>query len=686
MTMINFLVIISLFLWNISPVSAAESPLYSTVSQIFRYNTESISNFIDQINHSGSRNNQSGLITDPSGIEEINRIIAQNKSFLDQLGNKPVYKMIGLGSETPSLSEKIEQTKAAAATIYSGVQILRSRTQLLTQKWSSLTEDETKAELTTLSSIFTQDSKSKNTSLIALCTWLKTAWDNPVLVNLLDETSATQSQIENLLNDTVASGKISNPAVLNQLLLHLDKLDSLVGNSLAGAQDPNLYGIIKKNSDLLTQLDKLSAKGMSLLSEIKDDPTKDQTNTIEDLKKTVLGINLLPNASVFFSAQANSFTTTNQILDLLAIIDTNKLYLSSQVGQPVSHLWLENGSIFFRIVSSNPSRTQIQKVPVKFLLPPEINSEQILNHDPTLAITTEPIEKALMVSGEVLLGPLETRTLSVEVEDIWNIYPDEVEGLRAEVKLLADSLKNSPEFPQVLGMEKEINILLSQDQIKQQKVVTPTAKITTFREIALNLNSIEGKINSFKTTLSNSKIGPSTPIQGSLIFLVFTIVFLVIFFNALKSEPGGKKINLAAYQETPETKPRNRTVLKRNRVVSTLMITLVFGGLGAIGTSLAIKNNTTPTAQNLSPTQVLGTTTENLPTKFPYQANLKFPTIGNIPIRSAPTTDSPQIGSLKEPLTVSVFKRVGRWVQITGEASDGQSSGWWINERYLEAI
>ena len=634
-----------------------------------------------------------------SDTEEINNIIAQNKLRLENLNSKPVFRLLDEGSNTLKLSDKLDQTKVAAANIYSGIQNLKNRILLLAIKWPDISDSEVKSELTSLSSIFTQDTNQKNSSLASTTEWLKSSWDNPTITNLMDEAQTAQSQIDNLLNDVITGGKINSATVLDPIIARISKLDELVGSSLATATDPSLFGFIRKTSDQIDIFDKQSAEGIRILTSINDNPSIDMNYDIEQLKSSIIGTNLIPNANLFFTSSKDPNATPNSVLGLLALIDTNKKLLSGKTGAPIQHLWLEEGSIVFRLAVSNPNRTQIGNATIKFSLPEEINKDQVISLDKEISLVFDPKENALVGSGEIVLTPLETRTFMIEVEDIWNFNPREIENLHLQVEGLIQTLKYKPSYSQALLIKKDVENALNKIENQQRLALTPETKIVAFRQSSQELNKIEQTISSLKGLVlgaqSSSGIFNITEglrthsLQGLLILIISSAIFIYIYIQSLQSEPRIGFRNRA--QPTPRnTAPTNiqkqeHTKPRLHRLARIVIITMISGGIGSIGTSLALKTFTPLSQKTVSqndPVTVLGTNTD-ANRKYPYEAEIVPPKEGDIPIRTSPSVTSPQISSLKEARTVSVFKKVDQWVMIMSPNEKTNNNGWWINETYL---
>jgi hypothetical protein len=683
------------------------------IADIWGYSTRSLTGFGTLVADIWSRDSRTltgtdsaMLISTSADIKEIKRVNQENRVLLERLINKPVVKTFIDDSTPPKLSDKINQTKSAATNLYSIVQNLRSRSLILAEKWPTLSENEIKSELSTLLFILKQDTAQKDSNILSTTNWLKTVWNSPILLNLSDQAQAAQSQIENLLNDLALYEKGESSESFSPAISHIEKLHGLVGSSLSTSTDLNLFGFIKKTTDQAARFDQQTAEGLRLLTEIKKDSSQAQPSVISQFTGDVLATNLLPQVESFFEKSIkDTGTLSNKLLGLLAIIDSNKLLLASNTGQTVKIIWLEEGSIIFRAVASNPSRSIAQTVILKYYLPSELKKEQIISHDPQLTIEYDPVENALFASGEIVLDPLETRTFSVESEDIWNFKQEEIDSLKNQVNELTQALKNTNAFAQATAIKSDIIVSLNKILLRQEQAVTPENRIQVYRESSLEMNGIEDKIISLKELLIQTgnvrgpfglpgSIQPIT-LWGIVLIIIAGFAFLSMYFNALRTESQLKKAAqkdetknpLDEYNSIYHPSPikyhhRETHHPKARRAARIISIALLTAGISSLGASASIKASRVNSVALISPipdATVLGTTSE---TKYPYETKLQFPDSNKIPVRSAPSITSSEIMSLKDVKTVYVYKIVDDWAQI-GLFDKDVDKNWWLNTQYI---
>ena len=680
------------------------APSTLTASDVWGYNTRSLTNFgnliADMWSHTDRTLTSTAGVTsaNTADIKEIKKVVKENRVLLEQLINKPIVKTFIDEAKTPTLTSKLDQTKTTAANLYTSIQNLKSRALSLAEKWPILTDSEVKSELTALSNLFKQDLGAKDSSILSATTWLKTSWNSPVLLYLSDQASAAQTKIDNLLKDLSLYNRSYKADAFAPALSHILSLNDLVGTTLAPANELSLFGFIKKTSDQIALLEQQNKNAQSLYAQIKKEPTKDFSNDISKLTGSILALNTVPQVDAFLvkSGKSDAFVQSNKVLRLIALIETNKLLLAGNTGVALKNIWLEEGSIIFRAVAINPSRTLAQNVTVKYYLPSEVKKEQIISHDPALVLDYDPVENAMFASGEVSLAPEETRTFLVEVEDIWSFRQEEINSLKKQVTELVNLLKNTAYFPQATSIKTDIEVTLDKIMLRQNEAITPENRIRTFRENSLEMNGVEEKIASIKELLLASQntgnfFGglKSISLWGIVLLIVAGFAFLVMYLNAVKQDakvhkehkkPPVKPHDIDLPRATPNHTHRGSGSRLGHRLVKFAVISLITSGLSAMAASSAIRlAKSQSLAQKESKTQVLGTTVEK---KYPYQTLVAAPKDDTIPVHQGPYISSPTVKSLKGQSVIFVFKETSGWYQI-GESETDSNRNTWINEEYL---
>ncbi len=410
----------------------------------------------------------------------------------------------------------------------------------------------------------------------------------------------------------------------------------LTGNSINTGNQNTLYGYIKQVSDLATTFEQESATANDLLAQTTDNSTN-LSQAVANLSDEVIKNNQVPNAQLILEqtiqTQKNNFK--NKILSLIALINTNQLLLASSTDKTVNNIWLEEGSIIFRSVITNPSKIISQKVPIKLYLPAEIKKEQVIKADPQLSIEYDTTQNSLVATGEITLNPQETQTFLVEVEDIWKYDQTEIDSLKKQADDLLKSLKNSSFFAQGTSLASDIAVSLDKIMLRQKQAITPESRIRTYRESRLEMDGIGQKINTLKqlvtqASANNSVFGfvggvQAIAVWGLIIILVAGFVFLTLYMRTMRYEqvlllgqnhlPNKAKLFYPAplaipkYRQsvTPKVHPTG------HRFGIFIVTLLSVSGLSSVGSSLIIHNLHLPQSQR----QTLGVSVNRPPTASP---------------------------------------------------------------------
>lgn len=231
-----------------------------------------------------------------------------------------------------------------------------------------------------------------------------------------------------------------------------------------------------------------------------------------------------------------------------AVVDVNKTLLVKLSEQPIIKTWIEEGSIIFKTLITNPSSTATQKVPLKYYLPKELKEENVIKMDEGLKLDYDASQEAYFVYGEFELEPNETKILSVETEDIWMISPSEVESLRKQAEELMKPLRGTAYFAQGSLVKSDIDASLDKILRIQEEATTPQGRIRAYREAKEELRKVEDKIETMKALVAsagslNSVFGfvggvQTIGIWGLIIVLVAGLVSLGIFMGRLYHSAG----------------------------------------------------------------------------------------------------------------------------------------------------
>lgn len=617
-------------------------------SDVWGYSSRSLSGFgtlIADVWNYGTRTITGGAISSVTtnnttivtkeDVRAITQSLSETKNKLEQIINKPIVKT-SIEENSPSLESKIDRTKNAATRLYAGTTNIKSHVQLLSLQWPILSTLDIQNELTILAQTISEDNDKKDSSVLALSHWLKDAWGNSLTLEISDQVETINSKIDSLKRNLELSGKAGISLTLSPLdsiLAHADRLTAVIGDISHSAKEQSLYGFVKRTTELTASLEQERKTLALLLGNWASLPEKEQSQTIASLTTQVMAINQLPNGQNLLENKIknNKNTLKNKLLSLLALIDTNKIFLTANVGQSIQNVWLEEGSIIFRAVVTNPSKTISQNVPLKYYLPTEVKKEQIIKIDPELTVEYDTAENAFFATGLIELGPEETKTYAVEVEDIWAYSEEVTNAYKKQTGDLLDPLKNTSFFAQGASLKSDITVTLEKIMARQKQAAAPEARIRAYRESALEMVGVEEKILALKQLVSQAGstgsifgfVGgiQSVAVWGLIIIFVSGFVFLASYMRALRFEqsrlavsitpPGkiGKPAPSAPTQTTPQTLKKT-TISRARQLTKTIIIVLLTSSFFTLGSSLIVasarKNNLSALVSPLDAGLILG--------------------------------------------------------------------------------
>ncbi len=117
--------------------------------------------------------------------------------------------------------------------------------------------------------------------------------------------------------------------------------------------------------------------------------------------------------------------------------------------------------VYINLVAVNASSAEKKQAPIKYYLPSELHPEDVVETG-GLKIDYDLERSAYFLYGSVELAPKETRTIRIEVKDVWHVTPEEVDILGKQIdenlaalegtdyfesgKILRDAIVNRLEF------------------------------------------------------------------------------------------------------------------------------------------------------------------------------------------------------------------------------------------------
>lgn len=152
------------------------------------------------------------------------------------------------------------------------------------------------------------------------------------------------------------------------------------------------------------------------------------------------------------------------------------LILSGSFRAPAA----EQDHVNLKILAINPSESKELDTEIVHLLPPEIMPDNIVDKA-GLEVRYDQEQKAYYLSGQVKLAPKETRTIIVQVQDVWKITPEKMEEIRAEITRKFEALKGTKfEATGEILYQKSL-ATLDQIQAEQDKTTGIRKRIEVYR-------------------------------------------------------------------------------------------------------------------------------------------------------------------------------------------------------------
>ncbi|MFA6007403.1 MAG: SH3 domain-containing protein [Candidatus Shapirobacteria bacterium] len=439
---------------------------------------------------------------------------------------------------------------------------------------------------------------------------------------------------------------------------YVDTIESSIGSTSDTSSTASIFGRIKQVKEAIDAIDNSTLDLNDLLAKWDDLSANDIYDKITALSTQVASLNTISNVD---NITNNNITQTtdltdlkdikNQVLAMRALLDVNRTQLESLVNKPIIKTWLEQGSIIFKTLITNPSKSLSQDVPFVYYFPPEVKQSNIIKKSDSLEIKYDPAKSVYYATGDFKLKPNETVIVEIEVEDIWTIPDEKLNSLKKQADELFIPLKNTSYFAQ--GTTLHSDILASLDKIiaLQKKAQLPEDKINTFQETKIELDSISRQMDSLKNILSSAgSIGTlsgfiggvqTAGVWGIIVILVAGFVFLGLYIKSLNS-PRKKPPSKVEppVSETSAFTPHHKSPKKYHEIAFAAVFGLSFG-ISSVISYHFFQNHfqkTTPTPNVLSETissalpspsslpSVLGESSENTATLTPTVIPTATPT------------------------------------------------------------
>jgi len=447
---------------------------------------------------------------------------------------------------------KIEATRSVANQLAVNIKYLKSKAQLMDEKWSKLKDDEISSTLSVLLQLIGKEEDSKNNnSLFVSSRWIAQEWGWKEAEVISAQTDTVSIKVSSLKKEIEENGKSNTTRTsLKNITAEIVKLENLVGRVQIGSKDKSLVSAIDEVSILSSSIDSKRGDVKRLLANWKKND-KNLKVRVDKLSSEVTILNRLPKVKSTAKTKAEDKSKPtdqslkNEVLGLLGILNANSQMLAQKSNVAFASTWLELGSIVFKSIITNPSNSIAQTVPLRYDLPQEVKREDIIEMDDELTIEFDSEKNNYYISGTFTLAPDESRTLSVRVDDkIFEINTSEVSTLRKQAMELSKPLKGTSYFAQGVTLQSDINVSLDNVLSLKEEATTPEGKIRSYRRAQTELNAAKVKIENLKEIVATTgSVGTmfgfvggtqTLAVWGMIIIMVAGFVFLTLYMRVLR--------------------------------------------------------------------------------------------------------------------------------------------------------
>ncbi|HAP37725.1 hypothetical protein A2574_01725 [Candidatus Shapirobacteria bacterium RIFOXYD1_FULL_38_32] len=460
------------------------------------------------------------------------------------------------------------------------------------------------------------------------------------------------------------------------LKAYVDSIENSIGSTSDTSNTASIFGRIQQVKEAIEAIDNSTLDLNDLLEKWGSLSATDIYDKVKDLSTDIAAINSVSNVENITNNNITQNTDLselmNQVLAMKALLSTNRTLLETVVSKPIITSWLEEGSIIFKSLITNPSKTSTQTVPYLYYFPSEVKQENIIKKSPELEIKFDATKSVYYASADITLKPGGTIILEVQVEDIWTIPQEKIDSLKKQADELFAPLKNTSYFAQ--GTTLHSNILASLDKITilQKQAKLPEDKIIGYYETKIELDSVNRNLESLKTIVSSAgSIGTlsgfiggvqAISVWGIIIVLVAGFAFLAIYIRSLTppkpTPPSLITPPVYSTSQAPPSQPQDNGIPPPTKPRASPKIHRGITIAAIVGLSFGLSSSVTyqifqsrPQKSAILPS-VLSATTDATPT--PSQKTEPSPTKP-----PQEPTNTPQITPTQTPTpTLSILKKV----------------------------
>lgn len=640
-------------------------------SDVWGYSSRALSSFGTLAQDVWNHNPRTLTSSDSTDLSSVKKTVEANRLLLEKLVNKPIIQNF-VESDEPDLTSQLDKTKIMAEQLDIHTQTVVSQLGTMLLKWEKLSGDEI-AE--TLKAVKTASEQGLEESK-----WFKEVWKWQLAEEIYDQNQAVLSFVAD--SERLLSGENSKTPIYTSLkksLMAAEVLESMVTK--------NLTEKVNVISELADRWKSQKSEIEKLLSEGKKKDFVSLTSSVEEIGKQVVAFNRIPKGAVALETvkkmDSEEKRLKNRLLSMRGLVDSNMKYIAKGGVGTYLNTWLEEGSIIFKSLVTNPSTLISQTVQVKYYLPPEVTKESILETDDGVKVEYDVEKNQYFVEGEFLLKAGESRTISVRTNDVWELSETDVASLRKQAEELSKPLEKTAFFAQGVTLASDINVSLDKASSLYNSAETPEQKIRSYRESRIELDAAKLKVDKLKELVSQVSSSRSLLgfVGGAQVFAVWGLVIILLagfVFLALYM----KTISATTKKKVAEETKVHHVTKHGGSNLRWVGVILITGITSAMISAVVVRQSVKEAKPMEQPvTQVKGVETEAK--GGPEWVRIEVPGMSAVNLRSLPEAEAKVEFRFVESADAIVMDRQERWVQIL---LDGGKYGWVAEEFVVEVM
>ncbi len=516
-------------------------------------------------NNIGASGDNSSALTVFGKIQATRDDVSSSTISIKGPNNK---SLSDVSTEVAGVSTTVNTISTNVDSINTTVDGIDTKADTILAKWGSYTMADLMTAVNALDNSSLGDAADGclDSTIFGQVNCIKGKWGSRTADDIYNSATATQSDIDDLKNELNYNGKSTTAYEdMQSIITEISSMQTKIGTSTDTSSAATLYGRLKLNKETIQNLDTSGAGLSDLLAKWDSYTAADIIDEINAISTDVSDSNSISGVSEILTlSQANASdlqSLKNSVLSLQALTQANKSLLENGTKSPIVQTWMEEGSIIFKTLITNPTGVA-QTIPVKFYLPKEATEKDVIKKDDDLTIEYDAAEDAYYASGQVVLAANATRIYSVEVKDIWKISDEEISSLRIQAKELYAPLKGTSYFGQGATLYADIVASLDSASRIQKDANTPEERIKAYRDAVIQVDKAKSEINDLKTLGTSASSAGSLfgfvggaqvlAVWGIIIVLLAGFIFLalymrLIFVGSRKKDGGNTKGFYASY-------------------------------------------------------------------------------------------------------------------------------------------